>query len=329
MNIMRYSCPTCAGAIRLNDEKKVFECESCGGVFDYSYYDVHYSLLKEAFLALYNGEWNAALYLFDSITEIAPDNGCAMIGRVLAVCRATNMLQLRENERFETIRLEEFFLKPCNSCLGIMDKLKNAQKLIPQVQVINRDISRLDITLYGLRAELEMYQKKEQDGYCTAEQIRETELEIEKCVKNISQVKAERTHLINILEMDLENADTKFFEFFDKVEYFSKEIEQSEFSTAADGTGAEHSGEKLFSYVCPDCAGKLIKRGDILCCTSCGNEFDYNYYEREALLKKAANILSLGGFDSAKKAYAFFLSKEPGNLKAVRGYFLPMPVLRV
>ena len=81
---------------------------------------------------------------------------------------------------------------------------------------------------------------------------------------------------------------------------------------------------KLVSYTCPSCGGRLEtdENRKLMVCRSCGNNYDYDYFCGENLIKAADKALVHKNYTLAKDMYSFMLEKEPSNVNALKGLIL-------
>lgn len=75
----------------------------------------------------------------------------------------------------------------------------------------------------------------------------------------------------------------------------------------------------MIAYVCQSCGGKLVLNNEktVYNCTSCGNTYDYKFFEGLELMDSALDACARGEFTSAVNMFDFLIRKEPNNLKAM------------
>lgn len=75
----------------------------------------------------------------------------------------------------------------------------------------------------------------------------------------------------------------------------------------------------MIAYICQSCAGRLELNNEktVYTCVSCGNTYDYKFFEGLELIDNASEACSRGEFVSAVSMLDFLLKKEPDNYKAL------------
>lgn len=74
-------------------------------------------------------------------------------------------------------------------------------------------------------------------------------------------------------------------------------------------------------HICPSCAGALSIDIDkqMYICPFCGVTFDYEYFNEDSVLDLGSEALVNEEFNSASKAYAYALEKDPHDFEALKG----------
>ena len=74
-------------------------------------------------------------------------------------------------------------------------------------------------------------------------------------------------------------------------------------------------------HICPSCAGALSIDIDkqMYICPFCGVTFDYEYFNEDSVIDLGSEALVNEEFNSASKAYAYALEKDPHDFEALKG----------
>lgn len=349
----QYTCPTCAGVILHNNEKKVFECRSCGVVFDYSYFDSDF-LLRHAIDSQRHREWNASGDMFSKILEKEPGDVLAVTGKLMCRCEVRSFTEMLNNcDRAGDVSLDEYIELAGDSDKAIFDLVKKAQPHIRNISRLNRQCveaerkAKLTENKYQTNyAKIQIVEEKRSaalaaflDEYepvrraqCLPHERAEIEKKLPYYRKEAEDAKAE----FDSVKKELEKNKSEAHIYLIKAEILFRDLclkagvalsanspdVGSDDGTADSITGGNESLSKSFSYVCPQCAGRLVREQDQLVCSYCGNEFDYEYFESEELIKKSYEDLKRKELKTAKKGFGYILAKEPSNIKALYGNLL-------
>lgn len=92
--LFSYQCPSCAGRLRLDRNLSVFNCDSCGGTFDYDYFKED-ELLEKAEQARLANEYITARKFYDFLLTKEPHNIAAIRGIMLCDIRANSIGKIR------------------------------------------------------------------------------------------------------------------------------------------------------------------------------------------------------------------------------------------
>ena len=94
-----HGCPSCGGLLKVNEDRRMYECTFCGMTFDYEYFRED-DVLSRGRTMLKRGEFFAADEAFEFMLDKDPHNYEALTGSILAAGRISSVGELGKTDKY-------------------------------------------------------------------------------------------------------------------------------------------------------------------------------------------------------------------------------------